>query len=201
MEFMGRNLDWYGEQYRCPKPEERVFWRVIYHIMALSSYEVQEAMSTAFRRRPGAGIESTWQAYTEDELTLVEASAIMGVSSKQFLEIGSRCISHKRAEIPESLISIATTDEKKLLTFLSERQIELLRKAQEKDIILPMNKTFVTALWEDLHLLEAFSLLVAHRQNGIWRYTLIMGEEVKGTWWSLFLTPLSRNEFNNITMG
>lgn len=129
-----------------------------------------------FRKHPLVALRSAWEAYLMDEMILSEAASAVGISPKQFLELGTRSVSECKTRIPDKLWVKANDEERFLMACLHPRQVSILCELAEKEILISRSEMYSSLLWEDLHLLTVLGLVsFSHNEEG-WHYKLQLGK-------------------------
>lgn len=136
---------------------------------------VEEAMVKLCQKHPLVGLITAWTAYVNDEVDLSVGSAAVGVRPRQFLEWGSRVGQEAGDSVPVNLRDRATPDQNVLLGYLSRRQLDLLQRMVEADLLLPVDRTYTSGLWEDLRALQALKLVDGMTRNGVWYFQPTLG--------------------------
>ena len=127
------------------------------------------------QKHPLVGLITAWTAYVNDEVDLTVGSAAVGVRPRQFLEWGSRVGEETSAPVPDKLREKATPDQNVLLSYLSQRQLELLQRMVEADLLLPVDSAYTSELWEDLRALQALKLVDGLTRSGVWYFQQTLG--------------------------
>ncbi len=131
-----------------------------------------ENLAAYYEDNPAATFKVAWTAYVNNFLPLSEAAAAVGVTFKQFLELGKHYTNNIKVDIPEVLLTNATPDEKFLIRCLPQRLINILEQLLVKDILLPMSNRYIGTLREDLRLLKRLKLVRETKRIDLYQYSL-----------------------------